>query len=52
MGGVRSIRATLPKIVQALKELRGDQGFADLLRQENLDTMPRALDARLAGRTA
>lgn len=36
-------------IVQALKELRADRAFADLLRGQGLDTMPRALDARLAG---
>jgi ParB family chromosome partitioning protein len=45
------VQSRLLFIVQALKELRADQGFADLLRQENLDTMPRALDARLAGRS-
>lgn len=46
------VQSRLLFIVQALKELRSDQAFADLLRQESLDTMPRALDARLAGRTA
>lgn len=46
------VQSRLLFIVQALKELRADQSFADLLRQENLDTMPRALDARLAGRSA
>jgi ParB family chromosome partitioning protein len=46
------VQSRLLFIVQALKDLRADQGFADLLRQENLDTMPRALDTRLAGRAA
>lgn len=45
------VQSRLLFIVQALKELRADRGFSDLLRAENLDTMPRALDARLAGRS-
>ena len=48
--GVVSGLGNFKKLV-VVKELRADQGFADLLRQENLDTMPRALDARLAGRS-
>jgi ParB family chromosome partitioning protein len=36
-------------IVQALKELRADREFGAVLRSEQLDTMPRALDARLSG---
>lgn len=39
-------------VVQALKELRQDRAFANLLRAEQLDTMPRALDARVAGVSA
>lgn len=43
------VQSRLLFIVQALKELRQDDGFARLLRAEQLDTMPKALDARLAG---
>jgi ParB family chromosome partitioning protein len=43
------VQSRLLFIVQALKELRQDQAFSNLLRAEQLDTMPRALDARLAG---
>jgi ParB family chromosome partitioning protein len=43
------VQSRLLFIVQALKELRQDQDFATLLRAENLDTMPRALEARLTG---
>lgn len=39
-------------VIQALKELRQDEAFANLLRAEGLETMPRALDARLAGERA
>lgn len=46
------VQSRLMFVVQALKELRADQDFADLLRRESLDTMPRALDARLAGQAA
>jgi len=45
------VQSRLLFIVQALKELRQDRAFANLLRAEQLDTMPRALDARLAGGT-
>lgn len=43
------VQSRLLFVVQALKELRHDRGFISLLRAEQLDTMPRALDARLAG---
>ncbi len=43
------VQSRLLFVVQALKELRRDRAFATLLRAEQLDTMPRALDARLAG---
>ena len=43
------VQSRLLFVVQALKELRGDGAFSTLLRAEQLDTMPRALDARLAG---
>jgi ParB family chromosome partitioning protein len=43
------VQSRLMFIVQALKELRQDRAFANLLRTEQLDTMPRALDARLSG---
>ena len=36
-------------IVEALKDLLSDEGFTTLLRAERLDTMPRALTARIAG---
>jgi ParB family chromosome partitioning protein len=44
------VQSRLLFVVQALKELRGDGAFSTLLRAEQLDTMPRALDARLVGR--
>jgi len=43
------VQSRLLFIVQALKELRQDSTFSNLLRNEQLDTMPRALDARLSG---
>lgn len=43
------VQSRLLFVVQALKELRRDRAFTSLLRGEQLDTMPRALDARLAG---
>lgn len=43
------VQSRLLFIVQALKELRQDRAFANLLRAEQLDTMPRALDAHLGG---
>ncbi|WP_293678300.1 plasmid partitioning protein RepB C-terminal domain-containing protein [uncultured Phenylobacterium sp.] len=43
------VQSRLLFIVQALKELRQDRAFANVLRSEQLDTMPRALDARLSG---
>jgi ParB family chromosome partitioning protein len=43
------VQSRLLFVVQALKELRQDREFAALLRNEQLDTMPRALDARLSG---
>ncbi len=43
------VQSRLLFIVQALKELRQDDAFARLLQAEQLDTMPRALDARLSG---
>lgn len=43
------VQSRLLFIVQALKELRQDRDFGNLLRAEQLDTMPRALDARLSG---
>lgn len=42
-------QAKLLFIVEALKDLLADNGFATLLRAERLDTMPRALTARIAG---
>jgi ParB family chromosome partitioning protein len=42
------VQSRLLFVVQALKELRRDTGFSTLLRAEQLDTMPRALDARVA----
>jgi len=41
------VQSRLLFVVQALKDLRHDGAFATLLRAEQLDTMPRALDARL-----
>jgi ParB family chromosome partitioning protein len=43
------VQSRLLFVIQALKELRRDRAFTTLLRAEQLDTMPRALDARLAG---
>lgn len=43
------VQSRLLFVVQALKELRRDSAFSTLLRAEQLDTMPRALDARLSG---
>lgn len=43
------VQSRLLFVVQALKELRQDRAFGALLRNEQLDTMPRALDARLSG---
>ena len=45
------VQSRLLFIVQSLKELRQDRSFADLVRAEQLDTLPRALDARLSGVT-
>jgi ParB family transcriptional regulator, chromosome partitioning protein len=42
-------QAKLLFIVEALKDLLADDGFTTLLRAERLDTMPRALTARIAG---
>jgi len=42
------VQSRLMFVVQALKELRRDRSFASLLRSEQLDTAPRALDARLS----
>ena len=42
-------QAKLLFIVEALKDLLADESFEILLRAENLDTMPRALTARIAG---
>lgn len=42
-------QAKLLFIVEALKDLLADNGFTTLLRAERLDTMPRALTARIAG---
>ncbi|WP_439469526.1 plasmid partitioning protein RepB C-terminal domain-containing protein [Blastomonas fulva] len=36
-------------IVEAIKDLLGDDGFLTLLRAEGLETMPRALAMRIAG---
>lgn len=36
-------------IVEAIKDLLGDDGFVTLLRAEGLETMPRALAMRIAG---
>lgn len=46
------VQSRLLFVVQALKELRQDVRFGALLRAENLDTMPRALDQRLSGERA
>ena len=42
-------QAKLLFLVEALKDLLADEGFTTLLRAEQLDTMPRALAARIAG---
>jgi ParB family chromosome partitioning protein len=42
-------QAKLLFLVEALKELLADDGFMTLLRAEGLTTMPRALEARIAG---
>lgn len=39
-------------IVEALKDLLGDEAFSTLLRAEKLESMPRALAARIAGEKA
>ena len=36
-------------IVEALKELLGDKAFVNLLREERLGTLPRAIASRIAG---
>jgi ParB family chromosome partitioning protein len=41
------VQSKLMFVVQALKELRQDRDFTGLLRAEQLDTLPRALDAHL-----
>jgi ParB family chromosome partitioning protein len=41
------VQSRLLFVVEALKELRRTDGFANLLRAEGLDTMPRALDDRV-----
>lgn len=38
-------------IVEAIKDLLGDEGFLTLLRAEGLETMPRAMAMRIAGET-
>ena len=43
------VQTRLLFVIEALKDLRRDAAFASLLRSEQLDTMPRALDARLMG---
>jgi ParB family chromosome partitioning protein len=43
------VQSRLLFVIQALKDLRQDKAFATLLRAEQLDTMPRALDARIGG---
>lgn len=42
-------QAKLLFIVEALKDLLSDEAFTTLLRAERLETMPRALTARIAG---
>ena len=39
-------------IVEALRELRDDENFANLLKAESLDSMPAFLEQRLAARVA
>ncbi|MHA4838415.1 hypothetical protein [Sphingopyxis sp. MSC1_008] len=36
-------------IVEAMKDLFADEGFCTLLRAEGLETVPRALEARMSG---
>lgn len=43
-------QAKLLFVVESLKELLLDEGFTTLLRAERLDTMPRALTARITGK--
>lgn len=43
-------QAKLLFIIEALKDLLSDEGFTTLLRAERLDTMPRALTSRIAGK--
>lgn len=38
-------------IVEALKDLLTDTGFTEVLQEERLSTMPRALASRIAGET-
>lgn len=45
-------QAKLLFIVEAMKDLLGDDGFRLLLRAEQLETMPQALAARIAGEAA
>jgi ParB family chromosome partitioning protein len=45
-------QAKLLFIVEALKELLGDANFVGVLREEHLETMPRALTARISGEPA
>jgi ParB family chromosome partitioning protein len=42
-------QAKLLFVVEALKDLLADEGFRSLLRAEQLETMPRALTARIVG---
>lgn len=42
-------QAKLLFVVEALKDLLTDEAFTTLLRAEHLDTMPRALTARISG---
>jgi ParB family chromosome partitioning protein len=49
---VRKAEATRDRLtfaVQALRSLLADDGFASLLRQEGLETLPRNLATRLQG---
>ncbi len=39
-------------IVEAIRELRDDENFANLLRAESLDSMPAFLEQRIADGTA
>lgn len=38
-------------VIEALRELRTDKSFVDLLRSEGVDSMPKALEDRMAKRT-